>query len=90
MKLNSFAYLIREGMGNIRKNKVMVFASFCVMMVSLLLVGFSVLFTINVNLIVGNIENKNEIIVYLNDGLTDESIKAIGEDLKNTLVQGIQ
>lgn len=83
MKLNSFAYLIREGMGNIRKNKVMVFASFCVMMVSLLLVGFSVLFTINVNLIVGNIENKNEIIVYLNDGLTDESIKAIGEDLKN-------
>lgn len=59
----------------------MSFASLCILIVSLLLVGFTVLFTENINLIVGNIEDKNEVVLFL-DELTDEQITDMGEKLK--------
>lgn len=61
----------------------MAFASFCVLLVSLLLVGISVLFYININSIIGGIEDKNEVIVYLMDGTTDERVNEIGDTLRN-------
>lgn len=81
MKLSSFRYLVGQGFDNVWKNRVMAFASFCVMLVSLLLVGISVLFYININEIIGGIEDKNEVIVYLLDDTTDERIEEIGEQL---------
>ena len=48
----------------------MAFASFCVLLVSLLLVGLSILFYININSIIGGIENKNEVIVFLDENIT--------------------
>ena len=44
MKASGFKYLIGQGVENIWKNRMMAFASFCVLLVSLLLVGMSVLF----------------------------------------------
>ena len=44
----------------------MAFASFCVLLVSLLLVGMSVLFYMNITSIIGGVEDKNEVIVYMN------------------------
>ena len=49
---------------------MMAFASFCVLLVSLLLVGLSILFYININSIIGGIENKNEVIVFLDENIT--------------------
>ncbi|MCQ2417824.1 MAG: permease-like cell division protein FtsX [Oscillospiraceae bacterium] len=83
MKLSSFNYLVRQGFDNVWKNRVMAFASFCVLLVSLMLVGISCLFYININSIIGGIENKNEVIVYLLEGTTDERVSEIGETLKN-------
>lgn len=59
----------------------MAFASFCVLLVSLLLVGISVLFYFNINAIIGGIEDKNEVIIYLLDGTTDQRVQEIGETL---------
>lgn len=81
MKLSSFRYLVGQGFDNVWKNRVMAFASFCVLLVSLLLVGISVLLFININAIIGGIENKNEVIVYLLDGTTDAQITEIGDTL---------
>ncbi len=81
MKLSSFRYLVGQGFDNVWKNRVMAFASFCVLLVSLLLVGISVLFYININAIIGSIEDKNEVIVYLLDETTDERIEEIGAQL---------
>ncbi|MDR0919856.1 MAG: permease-like cell division protein FtsX [Oscillospiraceae bacterium] len=67
MKIGSVNYLINEGFENVWRNKIMAFASFCVLLVSILLVGFSFLFAININGIIGDIEDKNEIAVYLGD-----------------------
>lgn len=59
----------------------MAFASFCVLLVSLLLVGISVLFYININAVIGGIEDKNEVIIYLLDNTSDARIAEIGETL---------
>ena len=47
MKLSGVRYLIKQGVDNVWKNRVMAFASFCVLLVSLLLVGISCLFFLN-------------------------------------------
>ncbi len=82
MKASGVNYLVKQGIDNVWKNRTMAFASFCVLLVSLLLVGMSVLAYLNVNSIIGGIEQKNEVIVYLNDDTTDEEITQIGENLR--------
>lgn len=69
-KLSGVRYLTRQGFDNVWKNRMMAFASFCVLLVSLLLVGLSILFYININSIIGGIENKNEVIVFLDENIT--------------------
>ena len=61
MRLNSVKYLFKQGTRNIAYNKLMAFASFCVLLVSLLLVGFSLLFYVNINLLVADIEAKTRL-----------------------------
>lgn len=74
MKLSGVRYLTRQGFDNVWKNRMMAFASFCVLLVSLLLVGLSILFYININSIIGGIENKNEVIVFLDENITPAQI----------------
>ena len=59
----------------------MSFASFCVLLVSLLLIGTSLLFSVNVNSIVGSIENRNEVIVFLDDKISDAQIEIVRSKL---------
>ena len=61
----------------------MAFASFCVLLVSLLLVGIAVLFYININAIIGGIEDKNEAIIYLVDEATPERVTEVGDTLRS-------
>lgn len=75
-------YLFGQGIKNIWTNRIMSVASFCILMVSLLLVGFSVLFIVNVNSIIGGIENKNEVIIYL-DEIGEDKIAAMGDRLRS-------
>lgn len=81
MKFSSFRYLVGQGFDNVWKNRVMAFASFCVLLVSLLLVGISVLFYININAIIGGIEEKNEVIVYLLDDTTEEELSILQNNM---------
>ncbi len=83
MRINSVKYLLKQGTRNIMSNKLMAFASFCVLLVSLLLVGFSLLFYVNINSLVTGIESKNEVIVFLDEDTSDESINSIQESLKS-------
>ena len=82
MKLSGIRYLIKQGLDNVWKNRVMAFASFCVLLVSLLLVGISCLFFLNLNSIIGGIENKNEVIIYLQDDTSDQQIEEMGRELE--------
>ncbi|MDE7094329.1 MAG: permease-like cell division protein FtsX [Oscillospiraceae bacterium] len=83
MKISGVRYLVEQGIENIWKNRMMAFASFCVLLVSLLLVGVSVLSYQNVNSMIGGVESKNEIIVYMEDNTSVDKLNEIGNQILN-------
>ena len=83
MKASSVKYLAGQGVKSIWKNRMMTFASFCIMMVSLLMVGMSVLLSINLTKIISGIEGKSEVVVQIKDNTDDNSIKQLEKDLKS-------
>lgn len=82
MKLSGFRYLADQGVENIWKNKMMAFATFCVLLISLLLVGIAGLFYINLNSMIKGLGSQNEVVVIMNQGTTDEENAAAEEAIK--------
>ncbi len=74
MKISSINYLVRQGLKSIWTNRMMSFASFCIMLVSLLMVGISVLAAVNLNRIIGGIEDMSEVVVQITDNIPDSDI----------------
>lgn len=72
MKLSGFKYLADQGVENIWKNKMMAFATFCVLLISLLLVGIAGLFYINLNSMIKGLGSQNEIVVIMDVGTTEK------------------
>lgn len=83
MRTSNVSYLVKKGISSVWKNFVMSFASFSIMLVSLLQVSCAVLFMLNVNIIMGNIEDTNQIVVYAKENATPEQISHIGDVLKS-------
>ncbi|MCD7890344.1 MAG: permease-like cell division protein FtsX [Ruminococcus sp.] len=81
MKISSVKYLANQGVENIWKNKMMAFATFCVLLISLMLVGISALFYININSMIDGIGDKNEIAVFINKETSAERGSAIGDEI---------
>lgn len=81
MKISSVKDLVNQGVENIWKNKMMAFATFCVLLISLMLVGISALFYININSMIDGIGDKNEIAVFINKETTAERVSAIGDEI---------
>ncbi len=82
MKASSARYLVGQGVKSIWRNRMMSFASFCIILVSLLMVGVSVLATININRIIGGIEDQSEAAVTIKDDITDEQQQALKEQIE--------
>ena len=61
---------------------MMTFASFCILLVSLLMVGTSVLVSINLTRIIGGIEDKSEVIVIVKDGTSQADMQTLENKLK--------
>ena len=83
MKLSGVKYLTDQGVENIWKNKMMAFATFCVLLISLLLVGMASLFYLNMNSMISGLNDQNEIDVIMELGTSEEENKAAEEALKN-------
>jgi len=81
MKLSGFKYLANQGIENIGKNKMMSFATFCVLLISLLLVGTSALFYFNMNSMILGLGNQNEIAVFLNADTTRDRVESFKNEL---------
>ena len=81
MRGSSFGYLIKEGAKNIYVNRLMSFASIGTLVACMLLIGSSLLFSMNVNKIVGYAEQQNEVEVELEDGLDEEEIQEIDGEI---------
>lgn len=71
MRTSNVSYLIKKGVSSVWKNFVMSFASFSILLVSLLQVSITVLVFMNVNIIMKNIEDTNEITIYVKEGVSE-------------------
>ncbi len=83
MKLSSMNYLFGQGMKNIWTNRIMSVASFCILSVSLLLIGFTMLFVANINRFVSGVENKNEVVIFLDDDVDSVMASAMENTIRN-------
>lgn len=82
MRGSSFRYLIKEGFRNIYQNRIISIAAIGVLVACLLLVGTSMLFTININKIVGYFESQNEIVVFLDDSVKGDELTEINQQIE--------
>ena len=82
MKISGIKYLTDQGFENIWKNKMMAFATFCVVLISLLLVGMAALFYLNLNSMIAGLGSQNEIVVIMEVGSTEEQNKAAEESIR--------
>jgi len=78
MKINNIAYLLKEGIRGIFLHGFMSFAAVCVTVACLLIVGSFSLLTYNVSIMVEDLNQTNEILVYVDSELSDAEAKSIG------------
>lgn len=83
MRTSNVNYLVKKGISSVWKNFIMSFASFSILLVSLLQISITVLVMMNLNIVMGNIEDTNEITIYVKDGATSEDIAHIRSVLEN-------
>ncbi len=74
---SGYSYLIKQGLHNLRANKLMSFASIGVLCACLLITGAAALLGANVNSFADYLGAQNELVVFLADDLSDEDITQI-------------
>ena len=78
MKLNNVFYLLKEGFRGIFTHGFMSFAAVCVTVACLVIVGSFSLLTYNVSIMVEELNQTNEILVYVDETLSDAEARSIG------------
>lgn len=81
MKLYNFTYFLREGISSIFSHRLMSIAAMSVITACLLLMGSFSLVAVNIDKLLEDIENKNEIVAYVDETLSEESARAIESDI---------
>lgn len=81
MSFSSIKYLVKQGFKSLWFNRVNAFASLCVVTISLVMVGVSVLLSLNITEMIGSIESRNEVIVMITDGAPDNNVTVLGQKL---------
>ena len=77
MRLNSSAYLIREGFRSIGTHRFMSFASVAIIMACLIIMGSFSLVTENINAAIHALENQNEVVAYIDENLSEDEARAL-------------
>lgn len=78
MKINNLGYLFKEGIRSIFLHGLMSFASVCVTVACLIIVGSFSILMYNVNIMVENMNQTNEVLVYVDSTYTDAEAKSVG------------
>ena len=78
MKINNLSYLLKEGIKGIFTHGFMSFAAVCVTVACLLIVGSFSLLMYNVNIMVEDLNKTNEVLVFIDDSLSEAEAKSVG------------
>ena len=82
MKVSTFFYNVRQGLINIGRNKMFSLASTATMMACIFLLGLFYSIGINFQDMVKDAESEVSVTVFFNEGITDEQIQTIGDEIK--------
>ena len=77
MKFNNLSYLLKEGIRGIFLHGFMSFAAVCVTVACLLIVGSFSILVYNVNIMVVDLNKTNEIVVYIDENLSEADAHSI-------------
>ena len=77
MKMNNFGYLMKEGVRSIFSHGLMSFASVCVTVACLVIVGSFSLLMYNLSIMVEELNQTNEVICYVDSVYTDAEAKSV-------------
>ena len=83
MKIRGVRYFFSEAFKNIFSNGWMTVASIFTVIASLLVLGIFLTLSINVSNMVGNLEDSYQIVVFVDEKVNDDGVKAIGSQIKN-------
>ena len=75
-------YLIREGFRSITTHGFMSFATVAIIVACLIIMGSVSLLSLNINALIKDLENQNEIVVFVDESLSDE---AMARDLQRNI-----
>jgi len=78
MKLNNFGYLLKEGFRGIFLHGFMSFAAVCVTVACLVIVGSFSILAYNLDVMVKELNQTSEILVYIDSDLSDAEAKSVG------------
>ena len=81
MKINNIGYLVKEGIRGIFLHGFMSFAAVCVTIACLLIVGSFSCLAYNFNVIVEDLNKTNEVMVYVDETLSDAQARSVGTSL---------
>ena len=85
MNLSRSGYLIREGFRSITTHGFMSFASVTIIMACLIIMGTVSLLSVNIDVLIKDLENQNEIVAVVDDSITsEEDARALGLYIENT------
>jgi len=86
MKLsrNRTGYYIKEGVISIFTHSLMSFASVCIIIAFLVIMGSFVLLAVNINAVIGELESENIILAYVHENLSEIDARALGPSLLAT------
>ena len=77
MKMNNIGYLIKEGVRSIFSHGLMSFASVCVTVACMIIVGSFSILMYNLNIMVQELNQTNEVICYVDSIYTDAEAKSV-------------
>ena len=77
MKMNNFGYLLKEGVRSIFSHGLMSFASVCVTVACMIIVGSFSILMYNLHIMVEDLNQTNEVICYVDSAYTDAEAKSV-------------
>jgi len=77
-------YFIKEGFTSIFAHGLMSFASICIIIAFLMIMGSFILLAVNINSVVGDLESDNIILAFIDDYLSEVEARALERELART------
>ena len=81
MNRNRTFYYIKEGITSIFNHSLMSFVSVCIIIAFLIIMGSFILLAVNINALIGELENDNIILAYVHENISDSEARALGSTL---------